>query len=200
MTSAANPDCEPTTGTTIQLFDHNNTLVETSTLAPNSTTSSVRAAFNHAVLSVSKFPKDGDAGKRGTVLLSKGNFTASAFIVMKSGVTLEGTVENGKTVTTICTESRSDPVTIKIMESHMGIKNLILDGKRKTEDAVTGEPRKYYASRHRGIQITVIDQTKSTDDLVSDYPANDKDGDAKRLKNITIEDVHITGYEGLASI
>lgn len=50
------------------------------------------------------------------------------------------------------------------------------------------------------IQITVIDQTKSTDDLVSDYPANDKDGDAKRLKNITIEDVHITGYEGLASI
>ncbi|MCK2003688.1 right-handed parallel beta-helix repeat-containing protein [[Brevibacterium] frigoritolerans] len=196
MTSAANPECEPTTGTTIQLFDHNNTLMETSTIAPNSTTSSVRAAFNHAILSVSKFPKDGETGKRGSVILSKGNFTASAFIVMKSGVTLEGTVENGKTVTTICTESRSDPVTIKIVESHMGIKNLILDGKRKTEDAVTGEPRKYYASRHRGIQITAIDQTKSTDDLVSDYPTNDKDGDAKRLKNITIEDVQITGYEG----
>ncbi|AOH56777.1 hypothetical protein ABE28_020605 [Peribacillus muralis] len=196
MTSAANPVCEPTTGTTIQLLDNNNTLIETTTLAPDSTTSSVRSTMNSAILSVSKFSKDGATGKRGTVLLSEGNFTASAFILMRSGVTLEGTMKNGKPVTTICTESKSDPVTIKIMESYAGIKNVILDGKRKTEDMVTGEPRKYHVSRHRGIQVTAIDQTKSTDDLVSTYPTNDKEGDAKRLKHITIEDVQITGYEG----
>ncbi|WP_352926099.1 right-handed parallel beta-helix repeat-containing protein [Peribacillus simplex] len=196
MTSAANPVCETTTGTTIQQFDNNNTLMETSTLAPNSTTSSVRVAVNNAILSVSKFPKDGATGKRGTVLLSKGHFTASAFLVMRSGVTLEGTMENGKSVTTICTESRSEPVTIKILESQVGINNLILDGKRKTEDTVTGEPRKYYVSQHRGIQVTSIDQTKSTDNLVSTYPTTDRDGDAKRIKNIIIEDVQIIGYEG----
>ncbi|MFJ7755446.1 right-handed parallel beta-helix repeat-containing protein [Peribacillus muralis] len=193
---AANPVCEPTTGTTLQLFDSSNTLMKTSTLAPDSTSASVRLAVNNAILSVSKYPKNGANGNRGTVLLSKGNFTASAFIVMRSGVTLEGTMENGKLVTTICTESRSDPVTIKILESHAGIKNLNLDGKRKTEDTVTGEPRKYYASRHRGIQVTAIDQTKSTDELVSTYPTTDKDADAKRLKNLTIEDVQISGYEG----
>ena len=116
--------------------------METSTLSPNSTSSSVRAAVNSAILSVSKYPREGANGNRGTVLLSKGKFTASAFIVRRSGVTLEGTLENGKSVTTICTESRSDPVTIKILESQAGIKNLNLDGKRKTEDTVTGEPRK----------------------------------------------------------
>ncbi|KWW20425.1 hypothetical protein AS888_18850 [Peribacillus simplex] len=196
MISAANPVCEPTTGATLQLFDSSNTLMETSTLAPNSTSSSVRAAVNSAILSVSKYQRNGTNGNRGTVLLSKGNFTASAFIVMRSGVTLEGTMENGKSVTTICTESRSDPVTIKILESQARIKNLNLDGKRKTEDTVTGEPRKYYASRHRGIQVTAIDQTKSTDELASTYPTTNKDADAKRLKNITIEDVQISGYEG----
>ncbi|MFD9628572.1 right-handed parallel beta-helix repeat-containing protein [Peribacillus muralis] len=194
--SAANPVCEPTTGTTIQLFDKNNTLMETYTLTPNSTASSVRVAVNKAILSVSKFPRETATGNRGTVLLSKGNFTASAFIVMRSGVTLEGTMDNGKSVTTICTESRSDPVTIKMLESQARIKNLKLDGKRKTEDTVTGEPRKYYASRHRGIQVTAIDQTKSTDELVRTYPTTDKDADAKRLKNILIEDVQISGYEG----
>lgn len=62
--------------------------------------------------------------------------------MMRSGVTLEGTTENGKSVTTICTESRSAPVTIKIMVSQASIENLNLFGKRKTEDTVTGEPRK----------------------------------------------------------
>ncbi|PJN87843.1 hypothetical protein [Bacillus sp. mrc49] len=52
----------------------------TLTLAPNSTSSSVRAAVNSAILSVSKYQRNGANGNRGTVLLSKGNFTASALL------------------------------------------------------------------------------------------------------------------------
>ncbi|MGE7761344.1 hypothetical protein [Peribacillus sp. NPDC097895] len=183
-----NPACEPSTGKTIHLKDNEGNLKQILTLAPNSTSSTVRTTLNYAITSVAGYPKDESSGRRGTLHLSKGTFTSSALLLLKEGVTLQGTVENGNPVTTLCTESKSDPVTIK-MASDTGVKNIILDGKRRTEDS-EGNPKKYYSSRHRGIEATAIDQTKSTDDLVSTYPTS------TLLRNITIEDTHIIGYEG----
>ncbi|WP_144527326.1 right-handed parallel beta-helix repeat-containing protein [Peribacillus simplex] len=189
----ANEVCRPTTGTLIQLLDNKGKVKQTLSLEANYSTTTIRAIVNEAITRVSDYPQDVSNGKRGTVRLSKGQFTASAFIMMKEGVTLEGTMENGRPVTTMCTQPSSDSVTIKIMVSHTGVKNLILDGKRRTEDPQTGEPRNYYAARNRGIEVTAIDQSKSTADLVSVYSTV---SDLQRLQNILIEDVQITGYEG----
>ncbi|MDM5220304.1 right-handed parallel beta-helix repeat-containing protein [Peribacillus sp. NJ11] len=189
----ANEVCGPTTGTLIQLLDNDGKLKQTFSLEANSSTTTIRRILNKAITRVSVYPQDESNGKRGTVRLSKGQFTASAFIMMKEGVTLEGTVENDRPVTTMCTQPTSDAVTIKIMVSHTGVKNLILDGKRRTEDPRTGEPRNHYSARNRGVEVTAIDQSKSTADLVSVYSVTN---DLERLQNILIEDVQITGYEG----
>ncbi|ASS94671.1 right-handed parallel beta-helix repeat-containing protein [Peribacillus simplex] len=189
----ANEVCGPTTGTAIQLLDNKGKLKQTLSLDANYSATTIRTILNNAITRVSAYPQDQSNGKRGTVRLSKGQFTASAFIAMKEGVILEGTVENERPVTKMCTHPSSDSVTIKIMVGHTGVKNLILDGKRRTEDPQTGEPRNYYEARNRGIEVTAIDQSKSTSDLVSVYSTVN---DLQRLQNILIEDVQITGYEG----
>ncbi|MFJ7470802.1 right-handed parallel beta-helix repeat-containing protein [Peribacillus frigoritolerans] len=189
----ANEICSPTTGTAIQLLDNKGELKQTLSLEANHSATSIRTILNNAITKVSAYPPDAANGKRGTVRLSKGQFTASAFIAMKEGVILEGTVENERPVTTMCTQPSSNSVTIKIMVSHTGVKNLILEGKRRTEDPKTGKPRNYFEARNRGIEVTAIDQSKSTADLVSVYSAVN---DLHRLQNILIEDVQISGYEG----
>ncbi|WP_063596605.1 right-handed parallel beta-helix repeat-containing protein [Peribacillus frigoritolerans] len=126
---------------------------------------------------------DAIAAAKGTgiVVLPSADIHISAFIDLKSGVTLEGTAAaDGTPLTTIHNVHTGDPVTLK-MHSHTGVKKIIFNGKRTD---------KLYNAKHRAIQATAIDQTKTTTDLVDIYPT------AKRLENITIEDVHIKGFNG----